>query len=98
MLKHFDNSALARYTGRELVGNREDRMAKKRKKGALPHPGRGGPGATTRTAAGLYRTTVYFDKEERRALKIRAVDEDKPITALLRRWVREKTGLRKIDL
>jgi hypothetical protein len=59
--------------------------------------GRGGPGLTTKTARGLYRTTVYFDEEERRALKLSAVDENKPISTLLRIWVREKLGLPRIQ-
>ena len=75
-------------------------MAKKKstKKATGQHAGRGGPGLTTKTAAGLNRTTVYFDDDERRALKIQAANEDKTITALLRLWVREKLKLPKIEL
>lgn len=65
-------------------------MAKEKKPETRQGP-RGGK--TTVTKGGLIRTVIYLDPEERRALKLAAVERDCPASEVARQALREHLGL-----
>ena len=44
----------------------------------------------------LVNITITMTKEERKALKLMALEEDISVSALLRKWLQEKLELEKI--
>ena len=56
-------------------------------------PGRGGPGATTKTLAGLRKKTYYVDEREWQALRAYAFKNEITHTEVIRKALREFLGL-----